>query len=317
MLRRTDLLAAACLAVFALAPAPAARAQIAAAAPEIAQKIAAFGRIINPPDIAALYTPLQEQEPYAGVKVTRDVKYGAADRHLLDVFAAQNASGARPVLIFVHGGGFVAGNKRAPGTPFNDQVPLWAARNGFVGVNMTYRLAPQNPWPAGAEDMGAAVRWVRANIAAHGGDPAHVFLMGHSAGAVHVASYVAHTAFHGPDGIGLVGAILVSGLFDLTARPPGPPEKAYFGEDTGTYAERSSLPGLLKARIPLMVVYAELDPPAFEQESEKLNAALCKEGHCPQLAKLPGHSHISEVYSINTKDVGLTNQILAFTKSVR
>ncbi|HKV00249.1 MAG TPA: alpha/beta hydrolase [Vineibacter sp.] len=309
-------LGAACVWAFLLAPADAG-AQIAAASPDIAQKIAAFGRVINPPDVAALYTPLQEKEPYAGIKVTRDIKYGAADRNLLDVFAADGAGGARPVLIFVHGGGFVAGNKRAPGTPFNDQVPLWAARNGFVGVNMTYRLAPQNPWPAGAEDLGAAVRWVRANAAAHGGDPARVFLMGHSAGAVHVASYVAHSTFHGPDGIGLAGAIMVSGLFDLTARPPGPPEKAYFGEDTTKYAERSSLPGLLKARIPLLVVYAELDPPAFEQESEKLNAALCKAGHCPQLVKLPGHSHISEVYSINTKDVGLTNQILAFTKSAR
>ncbi len=317
MLRPLAGLGAACLSTVLLAATGDARAQVAAVAPDIAQKIAGFGRVINPPDIAALYAPLHEKEPYAGVKVTRDLKYGPADRNLLDVFATEGASGARPVLIFVHGGGFVAGNKRAPGTPFNDQVPLWAARNGFIGVNMTYRLAPQNPWPAGAQDMGAAVRWVRANIAAHGGDPARVFLMGHSAGAVHVASYVAQPTFHSPDGIGLAGAVLVSGLFDLTARPPGPPEKAYFGEDTATYAERSSLPGLLKARIPLLVVYAELDPPAFEQESEKLNAALCQEKRCPKLVKLPGHSHISEVYAINTKDVGLTNEILAFTKAAR
>ena len=98
---------------------------------------------------SALYAPLQEKEPYQGVKVERDVKYGAADRNLLDVFLRDTASPARPVLIYVHGGGFVAGNKRTPGSPFNDNIMLWAVKNGFVGVNMTYRLAPQSPWPAG------------------------------------------------------------------------------------------------------------------------------------------------------------------------
>ena len=57
---------------------------------------------------------------------------------------------SRPVLVFVHGGGFTGGNKSTPGSPFYDNVPLWAARNGLVGVNITYRLAPQHPWPAGA-----------------------------------------------------------------------------------------------------------------------------------------------------------------------
>src|ERR1700694_5745944 len=160
---------------------------------DIAGKLLELGRVIDPPKTAPLYAPLQEKEPYQGVKIERDVKYGPADRNLLDIFFPDTASSARPVLIYVHGGGFVAGNKRGPnGSPFYDNIMLWAVKNGFVGVNVTYRLAPLAVWPAGAEDLAAVVRWVSDNVVARGGDPARVFLMGHSAGAVHVASYVSH-----------------------------------------------------------------------------------------------------------------------------
>ena len=118
-----------------------------------------------------LYAPLQQKEPYQGVKTERDVKYGPADRHLLDVFTPEANSSSRPVLIYIHGGGFVAGNKRSPGSPFYDNIMLWAVKSGFVGVNATYRLAPQSPWPAGAEDLAAVVQWVSEKIAERGGDP--------------------------------------------------------------------------------------------------------------------------------------------------
>ena len=152
------------------------------------------------------------------------------------------------------------------------------------------------------------------NIAAYGGDAAKVVLMGHSAGAVHVASYVAHSQFHGPKGIGLAGAIFVSGLFDLTTVPPGGPEKSYFGDDPSKYAERSSLAGLLKAPIPLMAVDAELDPDFFQRQAKQLNEALCKAGRCPRFVTLAKHSHMSEVYAFNTKDTELSDQVLAFVK---
>ncbi len=164
---------------------------------DLAWKLLELGRVIDPPKTAALYAPLQQKEPYQGVKVERDVKYGPADRHLLDVFMPETAAPPRPVLIYIHGGGFVAGNKRTPGSPFYDNIMLWAAKSGFVGVNATYRLAPAYPWPAGAEDMGAIVQvGRRSNIGARGGDPARIFLMGQSAGAIHVASYVSHPEFY-------------------------------------------------------------------------------------------------------------------------
>jgi triacylglycerol lipase len=297
----------------------AAGAQMNAVPPEVGRGVQEIGRGIDPPRTAQLYAPLQEKQPYAGLVVTRDVKYGSADRHLLDVFADERAAGPRrPVLMFVHGGAFVSGDRRAPpGSPFYDNIVVWAARNGFIGVNLTYRLAPAHPWPAGTEDVAAAVRWVREHAAGRGGDPERVFLMGHSAGATHVATYVAHPRFHGAGGPGIAGAILLSGLFDLSAVSPDPPIRAYYGEDTARWAERGSLAGLVQTRVPLLVVVAELDPPMFEDQSARLGRALCDAGRCPRAVTLPGHSHMSEVYAFNSADTLLPRAILDFVKAAR
>jgi triacylglycerol lipase len=284
--------------------------------PEIAGKLRELGRVIDPPNTALLYAPLQEKEPYPDVRIERDIKYGPADRNLLDVFMPQTPSMGRPVLIFVHGGAFTRGNKRLPGTPFYDNVMLWAVKNGFVGVNITYRLAPQFTWPAGAEDVAAAVQWVCDKISERGGDPARIYLMGHSAGAVHVASYVSHPEFYKVRDGGLKGAIMASGIYDLTATPPGDPERAYFGEDSSRYDGQSSLQGLMMTNIPLMAVTAELDPPVFVEQFDILKQAACKRPvGCARALLLPQHSHMSEIYSINTADTRLTGEILDFVKT--
>ena len=284
--------------------------------PEIAKKLTELGRVIDPPATALLYAPFQPKEPYFGFRVERDLKYGPAERNLLDIFMPQNVTTGRPVLIFVHGGAFVRGNKRLPGSPFYDNVMLWAVKNGFIGVNMTYRLAPQFPWPAGVEDVAAAVRWVSEQIAERGGDPSRIYLMGHSAGAVHVASYVSHPEFYKVKNGGLKGAIMVSGIYDLTANPLADPERAYFGDDASRYASQSALPGLLKTTIPLMAVSAELDPPDFVKQLDLFKDATCKRpGGCARTLILPQHSHMSEVYSINSADTRLTDPILDFVKA--
>ena len=280
---------------------------------DMAWKLLELGRVIDPSKTAALYAPLQEKEPYRGVKVERDLKYGAADRNLLDVFGPEAGPSPLPVLIFVHGGGFVAGNKRTGDSPFYDNIMLWAVKNGFVGVNMTYRLAPQSPWPAAAEDLSAAVRWVADNIASRGGEPARIYMMGHSAGASHVATYVSHPEFWGSTDSRLAGAILVSGLYDLADMPPDAGPSAYYGRDTALYAERSSVKGLLQSKTPVMIAAAELDPPGFVDQFNRLKDARCKvAGGCAHAILLPQHSHMSEVYAINTSDDRLTREILEF-----
>jgi acetyl esterase/lipase len=283
---------------------------------DLAWKLLEIGRAIDPPKTAALYAPLQQKEPYPDVKTERDVKYGPAERHLLDVFTPEANSSPRPVLIYIHGGGFVAGNKRTPGSPFYDNIMLWAVKSGFVGVNATYRLAPQSPYPAGAEDLAAVVAWVAGKIGERGGDPGRIYLVGQSAGAVHVANYVSHPEFYKVRDGGLAGAVMVSGIYDLTASPVGDAEITYFGSDPSRYAERSSLQGLLATKIPLMVTAAELDPPRFVEQFELLKQATCKRpSGCARTFMLPQHSHMSEVYSINTEDTRLTDEILEFVKT--
>ena len=155
----------------------------------------------------------------------------------------------RPVLIYIHGGGFVAGNKRNPASPFYDNIMLWAVKNGFVGVNATYRLARSAPWPAAAEDIAAWFSGSRTRSASAAAIPRASILMGHSAGAVHVASYVSHPEFHKVKGGGLAGAIMVSGIYELNA-PLADGQRAYFGDDPARYAERSSLAGIGEDRDP-------------------------------------------------------------------
>jgi triacylglycerol lipase len=222
------------------------------------------------------------------------------------------------VLIFIHGGAFAAGDKHLPGSPFYDNIALWSARHGFIGVIMTYRLAPQSPWPAGAEDVALAVKWVADNIGSRGGDGSRIYLLGHSAGATHVANYVSHPEFYRIKGGGIKGAIMLSGLYDLTASVLRGPEIAYFG-DPARYAERSSINGLVATKIPLMIVTAVFDAPVFLKQFGLVKAAACDGPNgCIRSVILPRHDHMSEVYSINTvDDTLLTDQIMDFVTTER
>jgi triacylglycerol lipase len=284
---------------------------------EISRRVRALGTEISPASIegtAALYAPFHEREPYAGVEVVRDLSYGPNERHRLDVFRATVARpGPQPVLLFVHGGGFVGGDKRMPGSPYNDNVALWAVRHGLVGVNMTYRLAPQFPWPAGAEDVAAALRWVRQSIGAHGGDPRLIFALGTSAGAVHVASYVTERELHPAADAGLAGAILLSGIYDLQGMPRNPMHTAYYGEDPQQYRRASTFDGLIETAVPLMLVLTEMDPADFQRQGLELLKAWCaRHGRWPYFVHMPGHNHLSSTMHLNSPDGYLGAHILEF-----
>src|SRR5690348_4388091 len=108
----------------------------------------------------------------AGVSLSRSLKYGESERNVLDVATtADKGSAPRPVLLFVAGERFAEGDD--PGAAdgaLRDQAMCLAARSGTVGVTMSYRLAPADPWPAGARDVAAATSWIHQNIDLFGGD---------------------------------------------------------------------------------------------------------------------------------------------------
>jgi acetyl esterase/lipase len=280
--------------------------------PTIAAALREIGPKIDGPRTAALYAPLQGSEPYSDVNVARDLRYGPHERHVADVFTSSATSAktvGRPVVVFVHGGGFTRGSKHSPGSPFYDNIGVWAVRHGLVGVTINYRLAPEFQWPSGIEDLTLLTTWLRAHAATYGGDPAKIFLWGHSAGAAHVADYLAHAANSGADP-GIAGAILTSGFYELGSEVST--WKDYYGDDLSQYATRSSLPGLLKTATPLLVTSAELDPDSFQSQTRGLIEARAREGKPVHTVRLAGHSHISETYAVGSGDESLSVPVLDF-----
>lgn len=284
--------------------------------PEIAAELARIGPVIEVPRTASLYIPLHPATPPPGVRVVRDAHYGRDPRHRLDVFAPETAGPPRRVLVFLHGGGFVGGGKRlAISDRFYDNVVLWAVRHGMVGVNVTYRVAPAHPYPAAQQDLAAALAWVSRNIAAHGGDPERVFVMGHSAGAVHAALYAAEPRFHRLGVVPPRGYVFVSGLFVFGDEAgDGAGELAYFGADDAVRRARSVGPGLLRSDTPMFFAFAGLNPPRFNDQAEATVAALRAAGRAPVVVPLPGHSHISEILAIGTEDFSLTGPLADFLR---
>ncbi len=116
------------------------------------------------------------------VSDTRDVRYAPGERHTLDVYRPRSTGGGLPLVVFIYGGGWTAGDKGMYGF-----VARPLARRGMVVVVPDYRLSPQVAYPTFLQDNAAAVAWAFAHARELGADPDRVVLMGHSAGAFNVA----------------------------------------------------------------------------------------------------------------------------------
>jgi acetyl esterase/lipase len=280
--------------------------------PEIAAQLRAIGPVIDPPATAAIYSPLHAATRASDIEPVRDLAYGTHERHVLDVWSNAAAGEARPVVVFVHGGGFQRGAKSSEGSPYYDNVMRWAAEQGYVGVNINYRLAPEYRWPSGIEDVTAVVDWIAANIAQYGGDAAKTFLWGHSAGGGHVADYLAEQVRNERDDR-IAGAVLLSGMYQ-----PGEEVsiwEAYYGDDIAVYPRRSSAAMLARSATPLLVVDAELDPEWALEQARLLNDALAAADRPFTRLHLAGHSHLSESYAVGTDDRSLTDPIVGFIRA--
>ena len=128
---------------------------------------------------AGLVTP-------AGIERFDDIAYGPdAAWQVLDVYRPKSAPAPTsptapqplPVIVSVHGGAWVYGDKER-----YQWYCMDLASRGFVVVNFTYRLAPEFKFPASMEDTCAVFAWTLAHIAEYGGDPQRIFAVGDSAG---------------------------------------------------------------------------------------------------------------------------------------
>jgi acetyl esterase/lipase len=123
-------------------------------------------------------------------RATRNLSYGEHKPNRLDIWRRADlpADAGAPVLLHVHGGAWVTGDKEVQGEILLSEL----ARRGWVCASMTYRLSPRATWPEHIVDVKRAIAWTRASIAAHGGDPSFIAVTGGSAGG-HLSSLAALT----------------------------------------------------------------------------------------------------------------------------
>ena len=263
--------------------------------------------------VLAAYLPLQQAAPKGGIEVVRNVPYGRHPRQVADIYRPASAAGA-PVLIFVHGGAFVRGDR-----DLNDEVYgnvlRYFARNGYVGVNMEYRLAPEAAFPAGAEDVGLAIAWAAKSIAAHGGDPQRIFLVGHSAGGTHAASWVFDERVRAGRPAGIVAQALISARLRADAAPENPNAqavRAYFGADESRYEERSPVTHGAASSVPTLIAVAQFENPLLDVYGAELFHRMCAAGRTPRFVQMVRHNHISIVAHFNTGEDILGAAIVDF-----
>lgn len=264
-----------------------------------------------------LYAPLLLAQPRAGVEVTRDIPYGEHPRQVLDVFRPARAAGA-DVAVFVHGGAFVRGARSGPQGVY-DNVLVWFARQGFVGINVEYRLAPEASYPEGARDVAAAMDWVHDHITGHGGSPSRVLLIGHAAGGSHVAGYavdpeLAHVSCRAR------ALVLVSGWLradQAEANPNAPSVRTYFGGDESLHERRSPVTYAGRCPVPVMVAVAEFDQPLLDLYGlEFAYRVAAARGRAPRFVQCRGHNHMSIVAHFDSGEETLGPEILAFWRSL-
>jgi acetyl esterase/lipase len=129
------------------------------------------------------------RHPRVPIRVERDIAFGEAGRrNYLDIYRPADDVENAPVLLQVHGGAWILGQKEEQGIPLMQHL----AAQGWVCVAINYRLSPRDAWPAQAVDVKKAIHWIRQNIASYGGDPDYIAITGGSAGG-HLTALTALT----------------------------------------------------------------------------------------------------------------------------
>jgi len=248
------------------------------------------------------FTRVHQQVPKAGVEVTRDIAYGLHPRQALDIYQPGGKGESRPAVLFVHGGAFVDGNRNRTDQIYAN-VSYYFARAGMVGINVGYRLAPEARYPEASQDIGAAVQWAKTHSADFGIDASRIFLMGHSAGAAHVASYAYDRRLHPKSGPGIAGLIIVSGRVradNLAENPNAKKVEAYYGEDARRYEDVSPVCHVDSESVPTLVAWSEYENPLLDVYCSELVFRLARaKRRSPPIVWLKGHNHASMIAHIN------------------
>ena len=249
------------------------------------------------------------------VRRVRNIQYapGAGRRHRLDVYRPREGVTNAPVLLQIHGGAWVVGDKAQQGLP----LMLHLAARGWVCVANNYRLSPRATFPDHLVDCKLALRWVREHIAEYGGNPDFVVVTGGSAGG-HLSSLVALTAndptyqpgFEDAD-TSVTACVPFYGVYDVAAmfergqwgpkRRSARFERMIFGttldDDRGAFEQASPITHVSESAPPFFVVHGNRDNLVPVHQARRFVAALRAVSQEPVLyAEVPGASHAFEIF---------------------
>jgi acetyl esterase/lipase len=264
---------------------------------------------------ALLAAPVAADEPappapLAGVVVDRDIAYAAGKSGplTLDVYRPAGPGGPRPVLLFLHGGGWIRGSKHDalpdvyPSPAYPDRTwpsMLPYVKRGLALVTLDYRLAAEAPAPAAVEDCRRGLEWISAHGAQYGLDPARVVTIGASAGG-HLALMVAFTnGGRAETGTGrVVGAIDLYGITEVGPLLAPPTERPWAVEwiggepDPQARARRVSPLSLVRAGVPpVLIAHSDVDAVVPYEQAERLVRTLRAAGVAVELVTFPGAEH--------------------------
>ena len=220
----------------------------------------------------------------------------------LDVWAPRATGHPLPVVIFLYGGGWVAGSRGGYGFAGSAY-----AGQRFVTVVPDYRLVPAVHFPAFIEDGALAVKWTRDNIARFGGDPNRIALAGHSAGSYNAAMLAL-------DGHYLRDAGVPAGTIKAAALLSGPYDFYPFTEQRsrdalGAWprpAETQPINFVTLAAPPMLLATGSVDDIVMPRNSKALAAKLAAAGVPVELKIYPGKSHIDLAKSLSRPFRGTT-----------
>jgi acetyl esterase/lipase len=213
-------------------------------------------------------------------------------------------------LVWFHGGGLKGGSKDNKSTT---AIVSALASDGLAVVAVNYRLNPKATYPAYVEDSAAAVAWVRAHIAEHGGDPAKVFISGHSAGGWLALMLAMDARWLKPYGLtpdSFAGYVPLSGqtMTHYTVR-----EERGIGKETITADEAAPVFYCRKNTPPMLVLAGDHDMAARSEENEYLVAVLKGAGNTRvTFRQIPDRTHGSIANNISKPGDPVRKAILDF-----
>ncbi len=229
--------------------------------------------------------------PTSGLSVQRGMRYGAAERQALDLYRPDGGGPARPVVVFFYGGSWRTGRR-------GDYLFVAEAlvRRGFVVAVPDYRLYPEVVFPAFLEDCAAAVAWVLAHVAAHGGDPSRVALVGHSAGAYNAVMLGLDPALLEAVGLGqesLAGVIGLAGPYDFL--PITDPDVVPVFASVGDGPASQPINYVDGRNPPMLLLAGDADETVRPRNTVRLAERIRQAGGTVQAKFYPGVGHIGIV----------------------